>query len=73
MNYLGFIWVYDLKKMRIKNSDLKIWDLIIRFLKLQLSVWQNCNLAFKIVRFKKIPYYLRLKNTNFMCFQIAIF
>jgi hypothetical protein len=46
---------------------------------MQLSVWQNRNLAFKIVNlplkfciFKKAPSYLRFENAENLHFQIAI-
>jgi hypothetical protein len=50
------------------------------FLKMQLSVWQNRSLAFKIANlplkfcvFKKTPSYLRFEKAYFLRFQIAIF
>jgi hypothetical protein len=51
-----------------------------RFLKTQLSVWQNRSLAFKIANLplkfcvlKKAPSYLRFEKADFLRFQIAIF
>jgi hypothetical protein len=40
---------------------------------MQLSVWQNRSLAFKILRFQKTPSYLRFEKVDFLYFQITIF
>jgi hypothetical protein len=47
---------------------------------MQLSVWQNRSLAFKIINlplkfcvFKKVQSYLRFEKADFLRFQIAIF
>jgi len=46
---------------------------------MQLSVWQNCSLVFKITNlplklcvFKKAPSYFRFEKADFLRFQIAI-
>jgi hypothetical protein len=55
-------------------------DLKKVILKTQLSVWQNCSLAFKIANlplklcvFKKASSYLRFEKADFLRFQIVIF
>jgi hypothetical protein len=47
-------------KYQILNVQFEDW-----FLKIQLSVWQNCSLAFKFYVFKKAHIYMGFENAVF--------